>query len=134
MKEKQLTERIVSRINTYLDDFENVDVKQINDNFDEQIQNVVIVGVTSTKKLFPMTEDYEYGLEITLRSWICEDESGNEFNEIVAEIKKALNEQFKDYNNRNTLRFVGVVDEGIDRSITETSNIMTFKYLVYASL
>lgn len=70
---------------------EIADVKKIADNIDEQVSNVIICGISSVNKLYPMTEDYEYKLDITIRSWIADDEDGKQFEELCNKVEECLN-------------------------------------------
>lgn len=115
---------------------QEVDVKSIGDNIDQQTQNVIICGISSHKKVYPMTEDYEYILDITLRSWIADDQNGDCFQQICNQMHEALKSlrqpsELKAFLNIDNI--VGCVYDGQTKQVTEDSNLITLRYLLYAS-
>lgn len=134
----KMKEVIVEQIINVLqsDDIIDVaDIKKIGDNIDQQIQNVIICGISTMNKVYPMTQDYEYKLDIAIRSWIADDESGENFQNLcnlVESVLSPLNDA-KEFGIILSKPVVGVVNEGQTRQVTEDSNILTFSYLVYVS-
>ena len=114
---------------------EIADVKKLADNIDQQTANVIVCGISSINKLYPMTEDYEYKLDVTIRSWIADDESGRQFEELCNKVEECLSPLNDSKNFSAILQkpVVGVVGDGQARQATEDINIMTYSYLVYAS-
>lgn len=114
---------------------QEADIKKIGDNIDEQTQNVIICGISSMNKVYPMTQDYEYKLDIAVRSWIAGDENGEGFQRVC----EALEYELSPLNDNKTMKdifktpVVGVVNEGQIMQVTDDSNIMTLSYLVYVS-
>lgn len=114
---------------------EIADVKKLADNIDQQVSNVIICGISSVNKLYPMTEDFEYKLDITVRSWIADDENGKQFEELCNKVEECLSplNDSKTFSSILQKPIVGVVSDSQARQVTEDSNIMTYSYLVYAS-
>lgn len=114
---------------------EYADVKRINDNIDEQTEIVIICGISSINKVYPMTDDYQYKLDIAIRSWIADDQNGIIFDKVIDMVRKQLKPlSNKNFNQiLNNWHFVGVVEEAETKQVTEDSNILTLSYLVYAS-
>lgn len=115
---------------------EYAQVKKIGDNIDDQIQNVIICGISSSNKVYPMTDDYQFKLDIAIRSWIADDENGEMFENICSIVREKLkplgnNKAFKQTLTHENI--VGVVEEAEAKQVTEDSNILTLSYLVYAS-
>lgn len=134
----KMKEVIVDQIINVLqsDDIIDVaDIKKIGDNIDQQIQNVIICGISTMNKVYPMTQDYEYKLDIAIRSWIADDESGENFQNLCSLVESVLSplNDAKEYSTILSKPVVGVVNEGQTRQVTEDSNILTFSYLVYVS-
>lgn len=130
--QKYIVQRIIEVLS--VDEIINyADVKRIGDNIDEQIQNVIICGISSINKVYPMTQDYEYKLDIAIRSWIADDLNGEGFDYIckcVRNLLLPLNGSFKSIFESP---IVGVVGEAQTKQITEDSNILTLSFLIYAS-
>lgn len=115
---------------------EQIQIKKIGDNIDEQIPHVIICGISSSSKVFPMTDDYQFKLDIAIRSWIADDENGQEFERVCKKARNVL----RPLSDSKTFRqifdeqfIVGVVEQPEATQVTEDSNILTLSYLVYAS-
>ena len=134
MNEKEIVSYLIRSFKT----IENTSVIASYEFQDERTDNMIVIGITNTTQVNVGLPDYKYELEITVDSFIADDNTGNEFNRIAKETEKVLSPYLNGINPNYTALFgdipiVGILFNGSDFSITTESNRATFRYSLFAS-
>lgn len=135
MNENLLIERIVN----VLSDIEDCDTQAVTDFTEKRGDNVIVVGITSTEQLNPGcgVPDYRHNMEILVDCSIPEDDSGDKFYSIIAEIKHRLLPF--ELNNKQLGSLFGNIPvvyfefETQNFSVSERSNLCTLRYQIITS-
>ena len=137
-KEKQLIEKLVSKIRENVND--KVEVININDYTDERKDHMISIGISNmvpSHPQNPMLPDYDYTVDILIDSYIAEDRYGQQFEQNKSEVLGYL-EPFLQNQKRlgelfDEIPIVGCFLSGVSNATTEESNQSRISLRVIAS-
>lgn len=135
MNEKTIVERVVN----VLSEIENLQTQSAMDFTEKRMDNMCVVGITSTTQLNEGAQvpDYEYRMQILIDCSIPEDDSGDEFFALCSEVKMRLlqfelnNSQLQTLFGNLPIVYFQFIDQAF--STSEHSNICTLNYRIIGS-
>ena len=134
MKQKEIINKFIDYIR-----YQNENTSTISaDDFSQDRQsNMIVVGITNTEKIYPMTQDYKYILSVIVDSFIQDDPQGEYLNSLknmidgkiasIAVNRQLLTEIFEE------IPIVGFIQAGKEFSINEASNRIQYTFQLFGS-
>jgi hypothetical protein len=133
MKENEIKNLLVKHLST-IKDAECIAATNFED---ERSENMIVVGIESVNQIYPMLPDYEYNVSIVVDTFIEDDDTGKLHENTVKIIQEKLFpyclKEMPYTDIFGDLPIVGMIFNGINNTISDSSNRCEITLLIYAS-
>jgi hypothetical protein len=133
MKQDELKNKLVE----YFSSIKDACTIAATDFTDERDSNMIVIGIESVKQIYPSTPDYEYTVSILIDTFIEDDEKCELHDKTVKIVTDMIYNHLMIKENYleifDKLPVVGVLFEGIEQTISDSSNRAEITLLMYTS-